>query len=711
MPRFKQIPEILKLMKQKELIRNVAIVAHIDHGKTTLMDSLLVEAGLLPPQIAGTARALDYLEEEQKRGITIKTANISLLHETNGQAYVVNLVDTPGHVDFTGKVTRALRAVDGAIVVADAVEEIMAQTETVTRQALEEGVRPVLFINKVDRLFTELKLSGKEIQSKLAQIIGNFNNLVEMYAEPEFKNEWKVASSKGSVAFGSALHRWGFTLDMAEKKGIKFTDIIKVYRKNEHDILAKQLPLYQAILDMVVKKCPSPKEAQKYRIQTIWKGKSDSKIGNAMINCNDEDPTIVYITNVQGDSKDSLIATGRVFCGSVKAKEEIYLVEANQECEVEQVSIYMGAFREVVEEIVAGNIAAFRICNLVRAGETIVDISHKNDALPFEEMRYVSEPVVTVAVEPKNPRELPQLADVLNRLAFEDPNLTVSVDRRTGEYLLSGMGELHLETAMSFLQKYAKGMKVLTSPPSVSYRESVSEGGRVVVAKSANKENTFWMQVEPLEEKQLESVVRAYGENVWRIDEHQNVLLNLEQNEQLEEVRGAIIRGFGWACETGPLCEEALRNIVAKLVHVEISKNPSAREPDQITRAVGRAIFGSFLTAKPVLLEPIYRIEVYTPTEFLGECADILSRRRGKITGSVQKNSFTILSGLIPVEETFGLSVEMRSATSGRAFWQCTFSHWKVMPENLAAAIIREIRNRRGLPSEVLKPKKFVDEA
>ena len=195
MPRFRQTPEILKLMGNKENIRNIGIIAHIDHGKTTITDSLLAEAGLLSPKIAGQARALDYLEEEQKRGITIKTANISLLHEVGRRPYVVNLVDTPGHVDFTGKVTRTLRAIDGAVVVVDAVEEVMVQTETVTRQALDERVKPVLFINKVDRLITELRLTSDEIQNKFIRIIRDFNNLIEIYGEPEFKDFRRLPKS------------------------------------------------------------------------------------------------------------------------------------------------------------------------------------------------------------------------------------------------------------------------------------------------------------------------------------------------------------------------------------------------------------------------------------------------------------------------------------------------------------------------------------
>ena len=212
-------------MTKKQDIRDIGIIAHIDHGKTTMTDSLLAEAGLLSPKIAGEARALDYLEEEQKRGITIKTANISLLHETEGKSYIINLIDTPGHVDFTGKVTRALRAIDGAVVVVDAVEEVMVQTETVTRQALNERVRPVLFINKVDRLIRELKLSPEETQKKLLRVIRDYNNLIDVYGEPQFKEKWKVDAAKGSVAFGSARENWALSVPFMKKKNITFKDI------------------------------------------------------------------------------------------------------------------------------------------------------------------------------------------------------------------------------------------------------------------------------------------------------------------------------------------------------------------------------------------------------------------------------------------------------------------------------------------------------
>jgi elongation factor 2 len=734
-PRFRQTSEILKLMHRKENIRNIGIIAHIDHGKTTMTDSLLAEAGLLSPRIAGEARALDYLEEEQKRGITIKTANISLLHEIDGTSYVVNMVDTPGHVDFTGKVTRALRAIDGVVVVVDAVEEVMVQTETVTRQALEERVRPVLFINKVDRLIRELKLSPSEVQDKFLRIIRDFNSLIEVYAEPEFKDKWKVDPQKETVAFGSALHRWGFTLKIAQERGVKFSDIVEAYGRGEHQKLAELIPLHNAILDMVVKNIPNPIEAQRYRVPRIWRGDLNSEIGQAMLNCDDNGPTVMCITMVQMDPHAGLVATGRLFSGTVKEGDHVYLVGARKDYHIQQVSMYMGAFREIVDKITAGNIAALLGLDLARAGETLVDIAYRDFMVPFERIKYVSEPVITIAVEPKNPKDLPRLVDAMNRLSIEDPNLVATINKETGEYLLSGMGELHLEIAVKFLQDYSGGLEVITSKPIVVYRESISGKGIIAMAKSPNKHNKFWVQVEPLEEKVMTLIEKGEitedmgrkqignilfkdvgwpaeeARNVLAIDEHRNIFIDTTKGVQyLQEAKEMIIAGFRWACKAGPLCEEPIRGVKVKLMDAQLHEDPVHRGPAQIMPAIRRAILGSFLTAKPVLLEPVYRIEVSVPAQWVGDCIEIITRKRGKILASEQKGFLTMIKGLIPVAETFGLSGEMRSATSGRAFWQCTFSHWEKVQENIAVEVIRQIRQRKGLPPETPTPDMFIDE-
>ena len=716
MPRFRQIADILKLMGEKELIRNLGIIAHIDHGKTTLTDSLLAGAGLLSLKVAGSARVLDYLEEEQKRGITMKTATISLLYQTAERSFVINLVDTPGHVDFTGKVTRALRAIDGSIVVVDAVEEIMVQTEIVTRQALEERVRPVLFINKVDRLITELKLNAEQIEEKFTRIIGNFNDLIEVYGESPFKDKWKVDPAKDSVAFGSALHGWGFTLSTAQQKGIRFSDVIDAYKNAEYERLQKTLPLYGAILDMVVKNIPSPLEAQKYRIEKIWKGNIASEVGQAMAYCNENGPAVMCITNVQADPNAGMIATGRLFSGTVKNGERVYLVNAREGSVVQQVSIFMGVFREPANQVVAGNLAALSGLELAKAGETMVDAEHRDGMVPFERIKYVSEPVVTVAVEPKNPKDLPFLLEAMDKLSLEDPNLATEVNRETGEYLLSGMGELHLEVALKFLREYASGMEITTSSPRVVYRESVTKKGILAAAKSPNKQNRFAAQVEPLREPLIrlieQDATARNAMNVLAVDEqHKNVIVDCTgKTEQTREISDFLTSGFEYACRAGPLCGEPLRHVKVNLMEVQLNANAEYCNPVEIMHGVGKAIFGSFLTAKPVLLEPVYRTVISVPIEFAGECSRIMSSRRGKLSAFEQKGTLAVITGYVPVAETFGLSKELRSATSGRAFWQSVFDRWRKVPENLAAKVIKEVRKRKGLPSEVPRPDRFLEE-
>jgi elongation factor 2 len=458
---------------------------------------------------------------------------------------------------------------------------------------------------------------------------------------------------------------------------------------------------------MVIRVLPNPREAQAYRIEKIWDGQVNSKIGRSLIECSDNGPISMFVTNIHGASNADVVATGRVFSGKVKKGDKMHLLDALTEAEVKQVFIDMGSFREEVTSISAGNLASLTLNGKVQAGETLVDVTHKEGMVPFEGINYVSEPVVTLALEPKNPKEMVILQDGLKRLAIEDPNLNTRADKDTGEYLLSGMGELHLEVAINQL-KSSYGIDVSVSSPRVVYRESVQKKGILALAKSPNKLDSFWVQVKPGQEDQAQRLQKDLG-NLISIDEHLNVLLDSsgKTDQVSEEALEAIIAGFEYACSAGPLAGEPLRLISVNLVDFQLGETEVSSS--EIMHGVGKAIFGSFLTAEPVLLEPIYKIIITVDSELVKDSSRILSTRRGKVTSFEQKGIQTYISGYIPVSETFGLSKELRSATSGRTFWQLFFDHWERMPKKLAQRVIGELRQHKGLALEVPKPEKFLE--
>ena len=332
MPKYKSTEQVLKIIKDKNKIRNFGVIAHVDHGKTTMSDSLLAHSGIIAPSSAGTALALDYMKAEQERGITIVQANVTLHYKHGESEYVINMIDTPGHVDFSGRVIRSLRAIDGAVVVCDAVEGIMTQTETVTRMALEERVRPVLFINKIDRLIKELRLTPEQMQERLATVVTNFNALLDTYAEPEYRDKWKVSIQDGSVTFGSAKDRWGINVDVMKEKGVSFKDVITAYsEEGSVEALVEKAPLADGILGMVVKHHPPPHVAQKYRVPKIWKGDLDSDIGKAILNCDDNGPAIMMIVNMQLDPAAGPVAIGRLFSGTLKDGQLVNIIDTKRE--------------------------------------------------------------------------------------------------------------------------------------------------------------------------------------------------------------------------------------------------------------------------------------------------------------------------------------------------------------------------------------------
>nr|5H7K_A Chain A, Elongation factor 2 [Pyrococcus horikoshii OT3] len=385
--REEMIAKIKELMLQPERIRNIGIAAHIDHGKTTLSDNLLAGAGMISEELAGKQLVLDFDEQEQARGITINAANVSMVHNYEGKDYLINLIDTPGHVDFGGDVTRAMRAIDGVIIVVDAVEGVMPQTETVVRQALREYVKPVLFINKVDRLIRELKLTPQQMMERFSKIIMDVNRLIQRYAPEEYKKKWMVKVEDGSVAFGSAYYNWALSVPFMKRTGVKFNEIIDLTLKGDNRTLRQKAPLHVVVLDMVVRHLPSPIEAQKYRIPHLWEGDISSDIGQAMLNCDPKGKMVMVVTKIIIDKHAGEVATGRVWSGTVKSGQEVYLINTKRKARIQQVGIYMGPERINMEAVPAGNIVAVTGLRDAMAGETVAE----EQIEPFEALHYVLE--------------------------------------------------------------------------------------------------------------------------------------------------------------------------------------------------------------------------------------------------------------------------------------------------------------------------------
>jgi elongation factor 2 len=323
--RKKMVERVTVLMNEPEKIRNIGIVAHIDHGKTTLTDNILAGAGMISKELAGRQLFTDSDEEEQERGITIDSACVSMVHEFQGNEYLINLIDTPGHVDFGGDVTRAMRAVDGAVVVVDAVEGTMPQTETVLRQALKEHVRPVLFINKVDRLINELQVDAQEMQIRLGKVIDHVNKLIKGMNEEKYKAGWRVDAAGGTVAFGSALYNWAVSVPYMQKSGIGFKEVYDYCKAEDMKSLAEKCPLHEVLNDMVIRFLPNPLDAQKDRVNVIWHGDKNSKEGKDMLSANPDGELAFMVTDISMDPHAGEVATGRLFSGSLKRGMELHV--------------------------------------------------------------------------------------------------------------------------------------------------------------------------------------------------------------------------------------------------------------------------------------------------------------------------------------------------------------------------------------------------
>ena len=691
---------------------------------TAFTDNLLAAAGMMATKNAGNldeGMTTWQHADEQERLMTVDAANVSMAHEYQGKEYLINLIDTPGHVDFGGNVTRAMRAIDGTFVLVCAVEGIMPQTETVLKQALRERVKPVLFINKVDRLIKELKVTPEQMQERFMKLIAAFNNLIMQIAEPEYKEKWKVNVQDGSVAFGSARENWALSLPFMQKRGVSFKDIYKIYElegEERKKWVWEKAPLHEVILDMAVKHLPNPVVAQKYRIPKIWKGDIDSKFGQDLLNCNRDGEAAFVITNIIIEPKSGKeIAAGRLYSGTIVNGMEAYANNAKKKARVQQVLVYNGIKPEQMETVPAGNVLAITGLN-ADVGDTIT----LTPQAPFEEIKHIFQPVITKSIEVTKSADLPKLIEVLRKVGKEDPSIKIEINEETGENLLSGMGELHLEIIEGRI-KNEKGLEVKTGAPIVVYRESLTKDSGKVEVRTPNGHNILWVSMEPLEDEVYNAIERGEipevrlkkkPEEVWKKlselgisnDEARQYKEIYKGNVFEDKTRGVVLIGEvidsimdGWklVVEGGPLAKEPLMKTKFVLHDIKIHVDNVHRGPAQIYPAVRLGTHECMKKGGAAILEPVQTHLIEAPIDFMGTVTQLVGSKRGVLIDVQQEGIDTHIKAKIPVAEMIGWSNDLRSSTEGRGISSLMDQNFQKLPAELQLEVIRKIRQRKGL--------------
>merc|ERR1712137_194774 len=837
MPKTFSTQQMRDIMDHKNNIRNMSVIAHVDHGKSTLTDSLISKAGIIGAAQAGEARFTDTRQDEQDRCITIKSTGVSLYYEMTPEqcpkgstqtGFLINLIDSPGHVDFSSEVTAALRVTDGALVVVDCVEGVCVQTETVLRQALSERIKPVVMVNKMDRALLELQLQGEDAYLSFQRTIESVNVVISTY-EDELLGDVQVYPQQGTVAFGSGLHGWGFTLtrfaDMyAAKFGVprekmvkrlwgdnffdpkskkwlkkntnasgqtlkrafvqyvfepiqqlfgsimdgakaKYTKMITALKvpltAEEKDlegkallktVMRKFLPAADALLEMLVLHLPSPVQAQKYRVGTLYEGPEDDECATAIKACDPNGHLMLYISKmVPTSDKGRFYAFGRVFSGTVKTGQKVRIMGPNyipgkkEDLSIKNIQrtvLMMGRTVEPIEDCPCGNtIALVGIDQFLTKCGTI---SNCETAHNFKLMKFSVSPVVRVAVEAKNPSELPKLVEGLRRLAKSDPCVQC-ITEESGEHIVAGAGELHLEIYLKDLEEFC-GIPLHTSDPVVSYRETVSElSSQTCLSKSPNKHNRLYMKGEPLPDGLAEAIEKGdvnprddfksrakYLQTEFEIDQNDgrriwcfgpeevgpNLLIDTTKGVQyLNEIKESCTAAFSWVTKEGILAEENMRSCRYNNLDVTLHADAIHRGGNQIIPTCRRCIYACELTAQPRLLEPVYLVEIQCPEHAMGGIYGVLNRRRGYVFAEEQRPGTPLytIKAYLPVMESFGFTADLRSHTGGQAFPQCVFDHWQLMNGDPLDAtskigqIVTAIRKRKGLKEDVPALDNYMD--
>jgi len=848
------VDEIRRMMNYRHNIRCLSVIAHVDHGKSTLTDSLIGAAGIIAEAKAGDTRFMDTRKDEQDRTITIKSTGVSLYFEMHKQyllkkaldnhqaaidknegknpfpfvskddhvPYLINLIDSPGHVDFSSEVTAALRVTDGALVVVDCVEGVCVQTETVLRQAIGERIKPILFVNKLDRIFLELHMDGESAFQAFRRAVESVNVIIETYKDEGFV-DCQVHPSKGLVGFGSGLHGWGFNLNkFAEMYAAKFgvahekmmdklwgdnffnpktkkwtkrqmyegttlkrafvmfimnpintlIDAVMNDKKDTYNkmlaklqvkipkdalelvgkpllkrIMQTWLPAAESLLQMIVNHLPSPVESQPYRCEQLYPGPQDDQSAMAIKNCDPDGPLMMYVSKmVPTSEKGRFYAFGRVFSGTISTGQNVriygpeYVPGKKTDLflkKVQRTVLMMGRYVEQLPNCPCGNtIGLVGIDTYLLKSGTICTAE---DAHPIVTMKYSVSPVVRVAVDVKNASDLPKLMEGLKRLAKSDP-LVLCFTAPTGEHIVAGAGELHLEICLKDLKEdFMRGAPLAISEPVVSFCETVSvETDIDIIAKSPNKHNRIYLRAEPLSKEVVEDIEegeltmempakerirhlvdnRGWGKDealkIWSFgcppEAKSNILCDQTKGVQyLSEIRDSMVGGFIQASACGIICEEALRGVRFNLQDITMHADAIHRGAGQIMPPCKRAMYACQIRSEPRLMEPMYLVDITVPQNQMAGVYNTLNQRRGEVDVTEERPGTPLVKvkAFLPVLESFGFTQLLRQNTSGTAFPQMIFSHWGDVNGNpleegsQAHGIVLAVRERKGLKQEL----------
>ncbi|KAI4243250.1 MAG: hypothetical protein L6R40_003618 [Gallowayella cf. fulva] len=836
------VEEIRALMDKPANIRNMSVIAHVDHGKSTLTDSLVQRAGIISAAKAGEARFTDTRKDEQDRCITIKSTAISLYahmadeedlkdipQKVSGNDFLINLIDSPGHVDFSSEVTAALRVTDGALVVVDCVEGVCVQTETVLRQALGERIKPVCIVNKVDRALLELQVSKEDLYQSFSRTIESVNVVISTYFDKAL-GDVQVQPYQGTVAFGSGLHGWGFTVRQfavkyAKKFGVDrakmmerlwgdnyFNPKTKKWTKiGEHDgqplerafnqfildpifkifgaimnfkkdeiptlltkldikltaeekelegkqllktVMRKFLPAADALLEMMVIHLPSPVTAQKYRAETLYEGPPDDEACIGIRDCDPKAPLMLYVSKmVPTSDKGRFYAFGRVFAGTVRSglkvriqgpnytpgKKEDLFVKA-----IQRTILMMGRFIEPIEDVPAGNILGLVGVDqfLLKSGTLTTSETAHN----LKVMKFSVSPVVQRSVEVKNANDLPKLVEGLKRLSKSDPCVQTMINE-SGEHIVAGAGELHLEICLKDLEEDHAGVPLRISDPVVPYRESVgAPSSMTALSKSPNKHNRLYVTAQPLDEEVANDIEKGRigprddfkararilaDDHGWDVTDARkiwcfgpettgaNLLVDQTKAVQyLSEIKDSVVSGFQWATKEGPVAEEPMRSVRFNIMDVTLHADAIHRGGGQLIPTARRVLYAAALLADPSILEPVFLVEIQVPEQAMGGIYGVLTRRRGHVFSEEQRPGTPLFNvkAYLPVNESFGFTADLRSHTGGQAFPQCVFDHWQIVPggspldpKTKPGEIVQTTRKRKGIKEVVPGVENYYD--